>query len=87
MEHIMRQVVLRMGTLTRDLDLTHITSFATFARLRAHCACGATRTEPLTNGDGALLDVCVACGRARPVGRFWTDLALGPRSGSVWSGM
>lgn len=67
-------------------DLTKVPSFATFAHQRVRCpSCRSKRFESCVNGDGGLLDVCLGCGRARPVGRYYTDPSIGPRTGSTWS--
>lgn len=46
---------------------------------RKSCECGASEFDWSTNGDGASLQICKACGKVYTVGRFYQDLAVGVR--------
>lgn len=70
------------------LDLTTLPSLCTKGKARESCPdarCRCRTFEWVTNGDGGLLQVCKACGRAWGVGRFWVDKEIGPRAESQWS--
>lgn len=73
----------------RDPSLSEITKLARARALASwRCAkCGGEQFEHLTNGDGACLAICVGCGTALPVGRWYQDGDVGVRvpALSTWS--
>lgn len=53
------------------------------------CTCGAREWTFSTNGDGASVQCCTACGVCTPFGRHWQDVSVGVRviAFSFWSSL